>query len=391
MVGLINNWVSHAQLSVNEAEWLADKRATAIQQLKQLDDPGRKLESWRYAESSRLYQSIETVDSPQSLTDCIDEAASDVKIDECVIRLQDDGFVVSDECPDYLDVQAINSMSENEWLDLAFGQETVVNLANTALFNSGVFVCIKTNAKNPIKIVIEYDYKNNNQWQFIRNHLKVTADTSITLEERWLSGRINAVNVYQLEDQVSLLRHQKMSLSQTAQFVSFNYFEVANDVNIVTMNQHYGGGLQHHIHQFNLRAHGAKVKLGSINKSYANNNISDIVQVNHYSKNNQSDVTHRSIAKDQSQIYNNAKAVVAPGADQSVIEQDLKNILLSENAKIFSKPELEVYADEVVAAHGSTIGALDETALFYLQSRGIDVEQAREIMIESFEQEAVVC
>ncbi len=50
-----------------------------------------------------------------------------------------------------------------------------------------------------------------------------------------------------------------------------------------------------------------------------------------------------------------------------------------------------MYADEVVAAHGSTIGALDEQSLFYLQSRGIDIEQARDIMIESFEQEALVC
>ena len=97
------------------------------------------------------------------------------------------------------------------------------------------------------------------------------------------------------------------------------------------------------------------------------------------------------MAKDQSQIFNNAKALVAPGADQSEIEQDLKNILLSEDAKIFSKPELEVYADEVVAAHGSTIGALDEQSLFYLQSRGVPVAEARDIMIESFEQEAVIC
>jgi len=73
------------------------------------------------------------------------------------------------------------------------------------------------------------------------------------------------------------------------------------------------------------------------------------------------------------------------------IEQDLKNILLSNDAKIASKPELEVYADEVIAAHGSTIGTLDEDALFYLQSRGIPADSARQMMMVSFEQEAIIC
>jgi Fe-S cluster assembly protein SufD len=199
------------------------------------------------------------------------------------------------------------------------------------------------------------------------------------------------VNLYQVNDSAQLQRKQNIYLDETQQFISFNQFDVAENAEIINMNHHQGGSLQHHVHRVNFNATGAKYTSGAINKSFDNNNITDIVVVNHLFPNNQSDVTHRSIAKDQSQIFNNARAMVAPSADQSEIEQDLKNILLSPDAKIFSKPELEVYADEVVAAHGSTIGALDDTALFYLQSRGVDIAQARDIMIESFEQEAMVC
>ena len=166
---------------------------------------------------------------------------------------------------------------------------------------------------------------------------------------------------------------------------------MAEKAELLNNNQHQERLLQHLLHRINFNNTCSKYTSGTINKSSRINNISDLVEVNHLHLNNQSDVTHRSIAKDHSQIFNNAKAFVAPGADQSEIEQDLKNILLSPEAKIFSKPELEVYADEVVAAHGSTIGALDDQSCFYLQSRGMDIEQAREIMIESFEQEAVVC
>ncbi len=387
MVGLINNWMTQAEASLDDSKqpsWLQLKRQTAQQQLQQLDDPSRTLELWRYADVSRLSKSLNSVVAP-SQSKSADSGETDL-----LIVLNESGYTCIGQQPEWLTIQSLVEMAAQDWQDITFDQETVVNLANTLLVQSGGLITVKT-TQQPVHIKLVYDFADPEAWQYVRNHFNIAGGTKVHITEQHQTGRINAVNVYRLAAGAELIRQQDIQLNVAEQFVSYNQFDTAQNVDVVNMNHHIGGSLQHHHHVVNFNAERSKYKSGSINKSFDDNNITDIVNVNHHFKYNQSDVTHRSIAKDRSQIFNNAKAYVAVGADQTEIEQDLKNILLSPDAKIFSKPELEVYTDEVVAAHGSTIGALDDTVLFYLQSRGIDIEQSRDIMIESFEREALVC
>jgi Fe-S cluster assembly protein SufD len=80
----------------------------------------------------------------------------------------------------------------------------------------------------------------------------------------------------------------------------------------------------------------------------------------------------------------NGKAIVHAGADGSDAEQSNHNLLLSQQAEIDTKPELEIYADDVKCSHGATVGQLDEQALFYMRSRGLDREQARHMLTRAF-------
>ena len=75
---------------------------------------------------------------------------------------------------------------------------------------------------------------------------------------------------------------------------------------------------------------------------------------------------------------------VHPGADGTEARQSNANILLSARAEIDTKPELEIYADEVIASHGATVGQLDETAVFYMRSRGLSEHQARQLLTTAF-------
>lgn len=75
---------------------------------------------------------------------------------------------------------------------------------------------------------------------------------------------------------------------------------------------------------------------------------------------------------------------VHPGADGADAQLSNKNLLLSSEAEIDTRPALEIYADEVKAAHGATVGQLDERALFYLRSRGVPAEQARMLLVRAF-------
>ena len=81
--------------------------------------------------------------------------------------------------------------------------------------------------------------------------------------------------------------------------------------------------------------------------------------------------------------------MVRPGAQKVDAHQLSRNLVLGARASIDTKPELEIYADDVKCSHGATVGDLDEAALFYLATRGIGREEARHMLIEAFVRETV--
>ena len=78
------------------------------------------------------------------------------------------------------------------------------------------------------------------------------------------------------------------------------------------------------------------------------------------------------------------KVIVAKDAQKTDAFQFNQNLLLAESAEVNAKPELEIYADDVKCSHGATTGELDEEMLFYLRSRGLNISEAKKILIEGF-------
>ena len=93
---------------------------------------------------------------------------------------------------------------------------------------------------------------------------------------------------------------------------------------------------------------------------------------------------YKGILNDQARAVFNGKVIVAIDAQKTDAKQTNKTLLLSEEAQINSKPELEIFADDVKCTHGATIGQLDADALFYLRSRGLGPEQARDVLVHAF-------
>ena len=80
---------------------------------------------------------------------------------------------------------------------------------------------------------------------------------------------------------------------------------------------------------------------------------------------------------------------IAPDAQQTEAHQTNRNLVLSEKAEMRTQPQLEIYADDVKATHGASTGQLDESALFYMQQRGIDKEKARQLLVNAFMKDVV--
>jgi len=145
-----------------------------------------------------------------------------------------------------------------------------------------------------------------------------------------------------------------------------------------------GGALVRHELQADVNGDGARFDSRGVFALSGRQHIDTQLEVRHQARDTASDALWRGIADGRSRGVFRGAIVVAEGADGTDASLSNKNLLLSGQAEIDTKPELEIYADEVKAAHGATIGQLDERSLFYLRSRGIPLAQARSLLTLAF-------
>jgi len=129
---------------------------------------------------------------------------------------------------------------------------------------------------------------------------------------------------------------------------------------------------------------GASANLYGLYLATGEQHIDNHVQVIHGVGPATSSQVYRGILSGRSRCVFNGKAVVLAGADGTDANQSNHNLLLSEKAEIDTKPELEIYADDVKCSHGATVGQLDEAALYYLRSRGLAEDDAKRALTRAF-------
>ncbi len=143
-------------------------------------------------------------------------------------------------------------------------------------------------------------------------------------------------------------------------------------------------GLVRHDLQVTLAEETAVCSLDGLALTRGSSLVDGHYAVEHAVGNNESAQRFRTVLDDKSVAVFNGKVVMREGADKSDAQQENHNLLLSRDAEVFAKPQLEIFADDVKASHGSTVGQLDETALFYLRARGIGYEDAQRLLITAF-------
>lgn len=134
----------------------------------------------------------------------------------------------------------------------------------------------------------------------------------------------------------------------------------------------------------NLTGEGAHADLSGLYFGFGDQTLDQQITVVHSAKDCTSRQTYRGVLDDASTGVWNGGVDVRPGADGTDSEQSNDNLLLSRKADINTMPRLEILADEVKCQHGATVGQLDETALYYMRSRGIGKEEASRLLINGF-------
>jgi Fe-S cluster assembly protein SufD len=112
--------------------------------------------------------------------------------------------------------------------------------------------------------------------------------------------------------------------------------------------------------------------------------VANYTTIDHQVANCESFETYKGVAADRSTAVFNGKVFVRKDAQKTNAYQSNANVLLSDNASVNSKPELEIYADDVKCSHGSTTGQLDDNALFYLRARGLSAASAKTLLLQAF-------
>ena len=142
--------------------------------------------------------------------------------------------------------------------------------------------------------------------------------------------------------------------------------------------------------ELHLNGPGISTSIANISLLNKNNHFSDEnVLINHNSHECKSRQVFKSVLDNDCTSIVRGKIFVAPEAQKTDGYQSSRSLLLNENSKFFCKPELEIYADDVICSHGSTSSSLDEESLFYLLSRGVQKSKAKEMLVIAFISEAL--
>jgi Fe-S cluster assembly protein SufD len=159
---------------------------------------------------------------------------------------------------------------------------------------------------------------------------------------------------------------------------------VGRDARFKSASFDLGGGMVRNDLDIDIAKPGAEVSFDGLYLAGDGQHIDNHTRVDHRVGPAISRQEYRGILNGKCRCVWNGKAIVHEGADGTDADQANHNLLLSEKAEIDAKPELEIYTDDVKCSHGTTVGQLDETAMFYLRSRGLDKRHATQVLTHAF-------
>lgn len=138
-----------------------------------------------------------------------------------------------------------------------------------------------------------------------------------------------------------------------------------------------------------LEGKGAEADINGLVIGDKNQHTDNRTIVDHKTGNCSSNELYKYILDEQSTGVFAGKMLICPDAQQTVSQQTNRNLCLTSDAHMYAQPQLEIYADDVKCSHGSTVGQLDDNALFYMQQRGIPADEARHLLMYAFAGEVI--
>jgi Fe-S cluster assembly protein SufD len=188
----------------------------------------------------------------------------------------------------------------------------------------------------------------------------------------------------------SWVEHTRIQRESEAAFhVATTQVEVSRDSHYRSFSMAMGANLARHNLNARLGDQNSEALLYGLYITHGNQVVDNHTVLYHDHPNCHSWEVYKGILDGHSHAVFNGKVFVKPEAQKTDAKQTNRNLVLSDHAKVDTKPQLEIFADDVRCTHGATVGQLDEMALFYAQSRGLPAEEARRVLTYAFAAEVI--
>ncbi len=392
-----------------ENEYLRELRRESLKFFVAKGLPTRKEEEWKYSDTRRTFKYIANPKTARYTENGLENGVSKYAVPglDCYTVVLINGVYAashanlsglpkgalicgldeafrdySGHIEDYYARQS--SHAENAFTDL-----------NTAAATSGLFVYLENGVKldKPLHIVQLFN-GNKESFAYPRNLFVVGDKSSLAVVETQhhfgASDGINiiAISEITLMDEASM-QYYLLEESENSSLVQATYADIGRnahfDTNTITINSAWvRNDLEICLNDEHSEAH-----LNGLFLATGEQHIDNQTMVDHRLPHCNSNQLYKGVLNGKSSGVFNGKIFVQRDAQKTNAYQSSKNILLSEDAVMNTKPQLEIFADDVKCSHGTTTGQLDEEALFYLRARGIGEHQARVLLLTAYAQEVL--
>lgn len=268
---------------------------------------------------------------------------------------------------------------------------------NTALFMSGAFVLIPqgVEVKTPIHLLfVSHSANVESPASFPRVHIFAEDNSSATIVESYVGTSdetcfTNAVVDVSVSPGARVTHYRIQRETAGAFHVATTTARTSRDSAYETTNINLGGLLARHDVTVTLDDEGSQCTVDGLYLIGADQHSDTHSVIDHRHPHGTSRQLYKGVLDGKSRAVFNGKVFVRHGAEQTDAQQTNKNLLLSQDAHVDTKPQLEIFNDDVKCAHGAAIGQLSEDELFYLESRGINPALAKNILTYGFAEEVI--
>jgi Fe-S cluster assembly protein SufD len=267
---------------------------------------------------------------------------------------------------------------------------------NTAFLQDGAFIHLPAGqvCSAPVHLVFVTTGQQSPRVSYPRTLLVAGRNSQATLVESYVSladarSLTDAVTEIVLEEGANIAHYRLLLESTEAYHVGVSRVYQSQDSSFTSVSFARGAALGRNDFQVLLDAPGANCTLNGLYLTTGTQHIDNYINIDHAKPNGTSRLLYKGILDGKSRAVFGGNVTVRKEAQKTDAQQTDKNLLLSLDAEVDSKPSLLIYADDVKCGHGATAGHINDDTLFYMRSRGLDVETASRILIHAFASEII--